>query len=74
MGKRTKKVGIAGTLRHLYGATLRKRWAVVTSKARAKYRCPKCQALAVKRVAAGIWSCSKCGNKYVAEAYSGEIK
>ena len=72
MGRRTKKVGIAGTLRHLYGATLRKRWAAVVSKARAKYRCPRCQAVAVKRVAAGIWQCRKCGYKYVAEADSGE--
>ncbi len=32
-------------------------------------QCPKCHALKVKRIAAGIWTCNKCSAKFTGRAY-----
>jgi len=32
-------------------------------------QCPKCRAMAVKRIASGIWTCKKCSAKFTGKAY-----
>ena len=38
-------------------------------KQRMKYDCPSCSKVSVKRVAKGIWSCTKCHHTFAAKAY-----
>ncbi|CAD7957306.1 unnamed protein product [Amoebophrya sp. A120] len=64
MARRTKKVGITGRYGTRYGATLRKLVKRVEVQQRSKYLCPHCGKTAVKRKAAGIWSCKPCGRVY----------
>ncbi len=52
-----------------YGFTLRRVWSEVVSKARAKYECPRCKKVAVRRVSAGIWKCRRCGLVMAGGAY-----
>ncbi|NHV06897.1 MAG: 50S ribosomal protein L37ae [Thaumarchaeota archaeon] len=63
----TKK--ISGMLGAKYGFTLRRRYAEVILRRRAKYYCPKCQTGVLKRVSVGIWQCRKCGYKFAGGAY-----
>lgn len=53
-----------------YGRTSRTKAAKVEIMQRATYRCPYCQYDAVKRLAAGIWHCSKCHAKFTGKAYT----
>ncbi|MFQ5887300.1 MAG: 50S ribosomal protein L37ae [Candidatus Hydrothermarchaeales archaeon] len=69
MAKRTKKVGPAGKFRTNYGMSLRKKYAGVDRKMRIPHKCPNCEKMAVKRKAAGIWECRKCGAKFSGGAY-----
>lgn len=32
-------------------------------------KCPYCHAMKVKRLAAGIWTCTKCDSKFTSKAY-----
>ena len=66
---RTKKVGSAGRYGPRYGLKLRKKLLEVESKQRKKHVCRFCKKKGVKRVAAGIWECSRCGNKFTGKAY-----
>ncbi|MEE8168269.1 MAG: 50S ribosomal protein L37Ae [Candidatus Hydrothermarchaeales archaeon] len=65
-----KKVGSAGKFGPRYGMRLRKKWLAADKRHRALYECPVCNRQSVKRVASGIWSCSKCGVKFTGGAYS----
>lgn len=69
MAKRTKKVGPSGKFGTNYGMSLRKKWAGVDIKMRQPHKCPTCEKMAVKRLAAGIWECRKCGAKFSGGAY-----
>ena len=53
-----------------YGRTLRKKVDKIEGMQRAKHKCPYCHVQKVKRVAAGIWSCGKCGAEFAGRAYS----
>merc|ERR1712085_157933 len=64
MAKRTKKVGITGRFGVRYGATLRKLVRRVEAGQRARYVCPHCGKLAVRRKAAGIWNCKPCKRNF----------
>lgn len=52
-----------------FGFTLRRAWNTIAQKKAAKYKCPKCERIAVRRVAVGIWECRKCGLKFAGGAY-----
>ncbi len=62
-GDSTKRFGAR------YGRTVRKKLLKIERLQRAKYECPYCKSLSVKRVALGIWQCKKCGKKFTGKAY-----
>ncbi len=61
--------GITKRLGARYGSTTRLRLEKIESLQKKKHQCPKCSADRVKRVALGIWKCTKCGNKFAGGAY-----
>ncbi|MCD6576062.1 MAG: 50S ribosomal protein L37Ae [Nanoarchaeota archaeon] len=65
---RTKKVGSTGKFGARYGLKIRRRILKVESK-KTKV-CPYCGKKQLKRVAAGIWECKKCGTKFAGGAYT----
>ena len=52
-----------------YGSTNRKKRAKVEALQKVKYKCPNCNYPKSKRLAAGIWYCSKCEKKFTSKAY-----
>ena len=64
---RTKKVKSAGRYGVRYGRRIRQR--IVASESTKKHACPHCLRPGVKRIAAGIWECRKCGLKFAGKAY-----
>jgi len=69
MSKRTKKVGSAGRLGARYGVRIRKRIADIESQSKGRHECPKCKAVALTRLANGIWFCRHCGMKMASSSY-----
>jgi large subunit ribosomal protein L37Ae len=67
--RRTKKVGITGKYGTRYGASLRKIVKKIEISQHAKYDCVFCGKTAVRRKAAGIWSCSGCKKTQTGGAY-----
>lgn len=66
---RTKKVGSTGRFGARYGAKLRRRVLDIEKKRHEPHRCPSCATRALKRQAAGLWKCSKCGLLFAGGAY-----
>ncbi len=64
-----KKYGSVKRFGPRYGRRIKDKVALIEELARKKHKCPYCKALKVKRVAAGIWNCNKCGAKYAGSAY-----
>jgi len=52
-----------------YGKRIREAVLEADKKAKASYLCPFCSRTSVRRVAAGIWQCGKCGKKIASGAY-----
>ncbi len=73
MGKK-KKVGSAGRFGARYGKRIRNLVASVEKMQRQRHVCPKCGMPYVRRVAAGIWECKKCGAKFAGMAYRPKAK
>ena len=72
---RKKKIGSAGRFGVRYGKKVRKIVAEIEKVQKQRHICPKCNMPYVKRVAAGIWECKKCGTKFAGLAYvPGETK
>ena len=65
-----KKLGSIKRFGARYGRRVKHQLAKVEAVQRAKHKCPYCRAQKVKRVAAGIWNCQKCGAKFTGKAYS----
>jgi large subunit ribosomal protein L37Ae len=53
-----------------YGRKPKKKFGLIEAKQRAKHKCPSCNKVAVKRIAVGIWHCSKCDLKIAGKAYT----
>ena len=53
-----------------YGRTIRADVARIEKDVRRKHKCSLCSKVGVKRVAAGIWECQKCGAKFTGRAYT----
>jgi large subunit ribosomal protein L37Ae len=65
-----KKLGSVKRFGARYGRSLKHKFAQIEVVQRAKHKCPYCSAVAVKRVATGIWKCRRCDAKFTGKAYS----
>jgi len=68
MSKRKEEASLKG-LSSRFGAPVRKRFSKIVDLQRMRRRCPSCGSWRMKREAAGIWTCRKCGFKVAGEAY-----
>ena len=69
MPTKSKKTKSSGRFGARYGRKVRENLVKVESKQRIKQKCPFCQKLGVKRLAKGIWYCSKCEKKFASNTY-----
>ena len=53
-----------------YGRKLKLKLSKIETEQRKLHKCPYCNKPAVKRVAVGIWQCTKCDTKFTGKAYS----
>jgi large subunit ribosomal protein L37Ae len=65
----TKKVASAGRYGVRYGRKLRKKVINVEAAQRSKQKCPYCSRSTVKRLAMGIFNCTKCSSTFTGKAY-----
>ncbi len=68
-----EKLGPAKRFGPRYGLKPKRRVDEIERLSRKKYRCPSCGSVAVKRIAAGIWKCRKCGFVFASKAYTVEV-
>ena len=61
--------GSAGRFGVRYGKTIRTRVIQIEKKQRKKQMCPFCNKPRAKRIAMGIFTCSKCNAKFAGKAY-----
>lgn len=52
-----------------YGKRIREAVSEAKRKTASRYKCPSCSRVAVRRKAAGVWLCKKCGTKFASGAY-----
>ncbi len=64
------KTGSAKRFGARYGKTVKDKFGAIEAMQRQKYDCPQCSRKAVRRVAAGIWECQKCGAKFASKAFT----
>ncbi|MFW6225734.1 MAG: 50S ribosomal protein L37ae [bacterium] len=71
MTSKTKKTRSAGRYGAKHGKKVRAKLVRVEDKQRKKQKCPFCERLGVKRIAKGIWECSKqgCKKKFASNTY-----
>lgn len=65
----TKKVNSTGRFGARYGSKLRRRVLDIELRRREPHRCPSCATKAIKRQAAGLWMCHKCGMVFAGGAW-----
>jgi large subunit ribosomal protein L37Ae len=67
---RDKALASAKRFGSRYGRRTRHKFARVEAEQKKGHKCPYCSEPKVGRVAAGIWSCKKCGSKFTGRAYT----
>lgn len=70
MAKKIEKLGSAKRFGARYGTKPKYQFAKIEKEQRKKHKCPYCNAIAVKRVAMGIWNCRKCDSTFTGKAYT----
>ncbi|MCE8423155.1 MAG: 50S ribosomal protein L37ae [Candidatus Methanoperedens sp.] len=65
-GRKTRSSGRFGTR---YGVKNRKLVADIEEKMHADYACSSCGAIKIKRIATGIWKCTKCETTFTGGSY-----
>ena len=53
-----------------YGRTPKHKLAKIEIEQKKRQKCPYCSRSSVKRLAFGIWKCTKCDSKFTAGAYT----
>ncbi|PIN73556.1 50S ribosomal protein L37ae [Candidatus Woesearchaeota archaeon CG10_big_fil_rev_8_21_14_0_10_45_16] len=53
-----------------YGRKPKTKFAKIEKEQRAKHKSPFCNKMSVRRIAAGIWVCTKTGIKFTGKAYT----
>ena len=66
---RTKKEGITGRFGARYGRKAKRSVKMIEENMKKNHVCPRCDRPYVKRQAAGIWKCRKCGAVSTGGAY-----
>ena len=66
-----KRLGSTKRFGSRYGRRIRNKLEIVEKEQKKKHKCPYCNKInGIKRLAAGIWNCSKCDSKFTAKAYT----
>ena len=65
----TKKVSSAGRFGVRYGKKIREAVIEVEKKQKKKQICPYCKKPSAKRIAKGIWGCTRCKKKFTGGAF-----
>jgi large subunit ribosomal protein L37Ae len=60
----TKRLGVR------YGRRIRAKLDAIETAQKTAYKCPYCHKSATKRIAVGIWHCTKCNSTFTGKAYS----
>jgi large subunit ribosomal protein L37Ae len=71
---KTKKIGSAGRFGPRYGKKVRQLVSDIEKVQKQRHLCPRCDMPYVKRVAAGIWKCGKCGTKFAGGSWTTTTK
>lgn len=71
-----KKIGMKSVKRFgvRYGRTVKHKLAKIERQYNKESKCPYCKYVGIRRIAAGIWHCTKCGVKFTAKAYNPEVR
>ena len=62
--------GLAKRFGARYGTTVKRRLEKIEIEQKKKHKCPYCNAFRVKRLAVGMWQCSKCNTKFTGKAFT----
>ncbi|MBS7625723.1 hypothetical protein KEJ51_01580 [Candidatus Bathyarchaeota archaeon] len=68
------KTSLGGGLSTRYGTAPRRVYVEILTQLRRRHECPRCRAMAVKRLSVGLWQCRKCGNQFTGGAYTPSTK
>ncbi len=66
---KTKKVASIGRYGVRYGRKSKEAVKQIEKRQKRKHECPVCKKKSVKRLAAGVWRCTKCHVKFAGGAY-----
>ncbi len=67
---KAKRYGSVKRFGARYGKKVKDRLARIEQLQKQKYKCPYCNAVKVKRLAAGVWYCTRCKAKFTSKAYT----